>query len=163
MLFQKLDHETALLQAKLSSSDHPHYLRAPPGVPSSTMPHTSQPAAYVNGHPKAGRQLEKKYRAFLLDSGWTASSYDRYSFSLSSGTGTASLLTVVDDSPTVSSSTAMRDFAHSSTGASFRVTTDLKCQHTAGLDVQKNSSSTYTLRQSGACEDLLDSWTPSWR
>ena len=94
-------------------------MRAPPGVPPSIMPHISQPAAYVYGHPKAGRQFEQKYRAFLLDNGWIASSYDRYSFSLSNDIGTASLLTIVDDSPIMSSSIAMRDFVHSSIGANF--------------------------------------------
>jgi hypothetical protein len=162
-VLSKIDHETAFLQAKLSPSDHPYYLRAPPGVPSSIMPHISQPEAYVYGHPKAGRQFEKKYRTFLLDNGWIASSYDRYSFSLSNDLGTASLLTIVDDSPIMSSSIAMRDFVHSSIGSQFKITIDLECKHIAGIDVQKNSNFTYTLRQNGACEDLFDSWIPNWR
>ena len=89
------------------------------------------------GHPKAGRQFEKKYRAFLLSNGWISSSYDRHSFSLSNDIGTASLLTIVDDSPIQSSSIAMRDFVHKSIGDNFKITIDLECKHIAGLDVQQ--------------------------
>jgi hypothetical protein len=54
-ILSKIDHKTAFLQAKLGPDDHPYYLRAPPGVPASIMPHIMQPAAYAYGHPKAGR------------------------------------------------------------------------------------------------------------
>ena len=162
-VLSKIDHETAFLQAKLSPTDHPYYLRAPPGVPSSIMPHISQPAAYVYGHPKAGRQFEKKYRAFLLANDFVSSSFDPHSYSLTNATGTAHLLTIVDDCPIQSSSIDMRDFVHRLIGSSFKITIDNDCKHIAGLDVQRNNDGSFTLRQNGACEDLFDAWLPEWR
>jgi hypothetical protein len=162
-ILSKVDHVTAFLQAKLKSGDHPYYLRSPPGVPESIMPKLMQPSAYVYGHPKAGRQHEKKYSAFLLNNGWKRSSYDRYSYSLSNEIGQACLLTIVDDSPIQSTSIAMREFVHASIGETFDITIDNEVKHVAGLDVEQNGNNTYTLRQDGHCVDLFDSWVPEWR
>jgi hypothetical protein len=162
-ILSKVDHVTAFLQAKLGLGDHPYYLRSPPGVPESIMPKLMQPSAYVYGHPKAGRQHEKKYSAFLLNNGWIRSSYDRYSYSISNDIGQACLLTIVDDSPIQSTSIAMRDYVHASIGGTFEITIDNEVKHVAGLDVQQNDNNTYTLRQDGHCVDLFDSWVPDWR
>jgi len=162
-ILSKVDQKTAYLQAKLGPNDKTYYLRSPPGVPESIMPKIMQPSAYVYGHPKAGRQHEKKYSAFLLSQGWIRSSYDRYSYSLSNDIGKACLLTIVDDSPIQSTSIAMRDFVHASIGSAFKITIDNDVKHVAGLDVQQNDNNTYTLRQDGHCVDFFDTWVPNWR
>ena len=162
-ILSKIDHKTAFLQAKLGPDDHPYYLRAPPGVPASIMPHIMQPAAYAYGHPKAGRQHEKKYSAMLLASGWVRSSYERYAYSLCNDLGQACLLTIVDDSPIQSSTIAMREFVHAQISAVFDITIDNEVKHVAGLDVEQNGNGTFTLRQDGHCVDFFDSWAPGWR
>ena len=162
-ILSKIDHKTAFLQAKLGPDDHPYYLRAPPGVPASITPHIMQPAAYAYGHPKAGRQHEKKYSAMLLASGWVRSSYERYAYSLCNDLGQACLLTIVDDSPIQSSTIAMREFVHAQISAVFDITIDNEVKHVAGLDVEQNGNGTFTLRQDGHCVDFFDSWAPGWR
>jgi hypothetical protein len=127
------------------------------------MPRISQPRAYVYGHPKAGRQFMLKYKAMLLRHGWIQSVFDPCSYTLLNGIGVAHLLTIVDDSPILADSIAMRDSVHASIASEFKITIDNDCKHVAGLDVQQNGNGTYTLRQDGASVDLFDGHVPNWR
>jgi hypothetical protein len=127
------------------------------------MPHISKPSAYVYGHPKAGRRFEQTYHNFLVKNNWIPSSFDPHSYTLHNDIGSATLLTIVDDSPIMSSSVDMRDFVHNLIGSEFKIVIDNECKHIAGLDIQQNSNNSTTLRQDGACENLFDTWFPEWK
>ena len=75
-----------------------------------------------------------KYKAMLLRHGWIQSVFDPCSYTLQNAVGVAHLLTIVDDSPILADSIAMRDSVHASIASEFKITIDNDCKYLAAQD-----------------------------
>ena len=142
--------------------DETYYVRRPPGLTDADIPYIIQPAAFIYGHPLAGRVLRLDLNAVLIDLGFVSTSYDSTMYTLHKNGSSVFMATAVDDMPLFTSDISIKEFVISGLKAKYELIIKDALTTVLGLEVVRLPHRRIQLRQRAHTLEMFKEFLSNW-